>query len=117
MTLYCTENLQPGVTSEVRTPAVNTAVCTANHSAVTEVPVIIIIIFGENNGLGPIYINIYKFRGWWERGVHMVVPYNFWGLYLGFICFTFHFSFTIHKNGTIPKTRPMLKANSYNVFI
>ena len=37
MTLHCTENLQSGVTSEVRTQAVNTAVCSANHLAITAV--------------------------------------------------------------------------------
>ena len=31
MTFHCTENLQSGVISEVRTRAVNTAVCPANH--------------------------------------------------------------------------------------
>ena len=34
MTLHCTENLQSGVTCEVQTRAVNTAVCPANHLAV-----------------------------------------------------------------------------------
>ena len=31
MTLHCTENLQSGVTSEFRTRAFNTAVCSANY--------------------------------------------------------------------------------------
>ena len=35
MALHCTENLQSGVTSAVRTRAVNTEVCPANHLANT----------------------------------------------------------------------------------
>ena len=36
ITFHCTENLLSGVTSEVRTQAVNTAVCHVNHLAITE---------------------------------------------------------------------------------
>ena len=35
MTLHCTKNLQSGVKSEVRTRAVYTAVCLANHLNIT----------------------------------------------------------------------------------
>ena len=66
-----------------------------------QVPVIIIIRFGENNVLGQICINKYiKFvggRGWPVRDKH--------GL-------SYISCFTLLKNGNISRTRPILNSNS-----
>ena len=53
--------------------------------------------FGDNNGLGPKYIDIYQFRGSAGRGVT-------WS--------TLYFLFIIHQNGKSTRARPKLKLNS-----
>ena len=63
--------------------------------AFIKVPVIIIIRFGENNVLVPIYVDIYQLGLVVERIAEV-------SLYLWFY---------IHKNGKITRTWPILKSN------
>ena len=54
-----TENLQSGVTTEVRTRTVNTAVCPANHLAIT-VNKPAKVIFMENNSACYLLLHSWK---------------------------------------------------------
>ena len=62
-----------------------------------KVSVIIIMRFGENNVLGPKYINIYEFGGRFGRDLH-IPPYIF--------------LFIIQKNAKSTRAWPILKLNS-----
>ena len=68
--------------------------CLRAFEVFLKVPVII-VIFGENNVFGPLYIEKYQFRGGGGGN---------W--------FTFHFSLTIYKNGNNTGSWHILKLNS-----